>query len=255
MTVKKRPLIGLVCSMPEEGRGLVRSLKQRKTIQYRQLRFSQGLLAGTPSVIVFSGIGKTNAAYAAASMIGIFCPSMIIGFGAGGAYPSSDLNIGDIAVATSEIYGDEGVETSKGFLGMEYIGIPLARKGGTKYFNSFPLDRRMARQTFKAAMASDCPGKEAEKGFSVMKGPFVTVSTCTGTRRKARELEKRYGAICENMEGAAIVHVCAMHRLPVAEMRGISNIVEDRDRGKWDIRLAAANCRRSIIAFMKRDIP
>jgi futalosine hydrolase len=41
------------------------------------------------------------------------------------------------------------------------------------------------------------------------------------------------------MEGAAAAHVCALHDIPFLEVRGISNLVEDRDRSKWRITEAA----------------
>ncbi len=37
------------------------------------------------------------------------------------------------------------------------------------------------------------------------------------------------------MEGAAAAQVAALHGIPWLEVRGISNIVEDRDLTKWDI--------------------
>ncbi|MCG2813516.1 MAG: hypothetical protein L6245_02435, partial [Thermodesulfovibrionales bacterium] len=81
-------------------------------------------------------------------------------------------------------------------------------------------------------------------------GTFVTVSTATGTGRRAREIEKRFDAICENMEGAAVAHVCAMYGIPMLEIRGISNIVEDRDRSKWDVKTAAENCQKTVLTFL-----
>ena len=52
------------------------------------------------------------------------------------------------------------------------------------------------------------------------------------------------------MEGAAVAHVCAMYKIPVIEMRGVSNIVEDRDRSKWDLALAAENCQKAVIEVL-----
>jgi futalosine hydrolase len=42
------------------------------------------------------------------------------------------------------------------------------------------------------------------------------------------------------MEGAAAAHVCALHDIPFLEVRGVSNLVEDRDRAAWRIAEAAA---------------
>jgi futalosine hydrolase len=48
------------------------------------------------------------------------------------------------------------------------------------------------------------------------------------------------------MEGAAAAHVCALYRLPFLEVRGISNLVEDRDRERWRIPLAAGAAQQAV---------
>jgi len=73
----------------------------------------------------------------------------------------------------------------------------------------------------------------------IQKGPFVTVSQCSGTRSRGDELYDRFGGLCENMEGAAAAHICAIYAIPFLEIRGISNLVEDRDTSKWRIQDAA----------------
>ena len=48
------------------------------------------------------------------------------------------------------------------------------------------------------------------------------------------------------MEGAAAAQVAELHGVPWVEVRGISNIVEDRDLKKWDIRAAAAVAQMAV---------
>jgi len=38
---------------------------------------------------------------------------------------------------------------------------------------------------------------------------------------------------------------------PMIEMRGISNIVEDRDRSTWNIKLAAENCQKAALECIR----
>ncbi|MEK7789933.1 MAG: futalosine hydrolase, partial [Planctomycetota bacterium] len=177
-----------------------------------------------------------------------FSPSAVINFGIGGAYPSANLRAGDIAIADKEIYGDEGLWLKDGFHKADEIGIPLLKKGGKKYFNEFPLDKSLVKKMFKLSKLLTF---NSQLLTNIESGAFVTVSTVTGTGRRAREIEKRFNAICENMEGAAVAHVCAMYGIPMLEIRGISNIVEDRDRSKWDIKTAAENCQKIILALIK----
>ena len=81
-------------------------------------------------------------------------------------------------------------------------------------------------------------------------GVFATVSACSGTREQALLLQTRFNAICENMEGAAVAHICRLYNVPMLEMRGISNIVEDRDPSAWDIRGASDAVSRAVIALL-----
>jgi futalosine hydrolase len=200
--------------------------------------YYKGNLAGSCVVMTVSGIGKVNAAHAATRLILDHAPAQIWNIGIGGAYPSSGLGIGDIAVAEREIYGDEGVLQKEGLTGLSLLGIPLLKKGRKKYFNEFILDRKLMQKA-AGLRSPEMPS------FRVKSGPFVTVSACTGTVARAREIEERFHAVCENMEGAAIAHICTRYDVPMVEMRGISNIVEDRDRARWNIRLAADNCQQA----------
>jgi futalosine hydrolase len=48
------------------------------------------------------------------------------------------------------------------------------------------------------------------------------------------------------MEGAAAAQVAELHGVPWLEVRGISNIVEDRDLKKWDIPKAALAAQEAV---------
>ena len=88
-------------------------------------------------------------------------------------------------------------------------------------------------------------------GFNVESGNFVTVSAASGTRKRAEELRKKFSALCENMEGAAIAQVCAIYNIPVFEIRGISNIAGIRDRRRWNLSLASENCQKVGLEMIK----
>ncbi|MBI4698317.1 MAG: futalosine hydrolase, partial [Nitrospirae bacterium] len=185
----------------------------------------QGKIFGTNVILMNTGIGKVNAGHSATCILEDYQVSKVINSGVGGAYPGSGLRVGDIAVATNEIYGDDGVATSTGFEGMDKIGIPVLKIGRKKYFNEFPLDNILLKRVSNLVTRHAClPDRQALPVTKVRSGNFVTVSATSGTQKRALELERRFKAICENMEGAAIAHICAMYRIPMLEIRGISNI-------------------------------
>ena len=91
--------------------------------------------------------------------------------------------------------------------------------------------------------------------FEVRAGPFLTLSQVTGVRALGDALHRRSGALCESMEGAAAAHVCALYGLPFLEVRGISNLVEDRDRERWRIAEAAGAARLAVAALAAAPDP
>ena len=76
------------------------------------------------------------------------------------------------------------------------------------------------------------------------------MTTCTGTDAAARALEARTGGAVENMEGAAVAHVAHLHGVPVGEIRGISNIVTDRDTSTWRLKEAAVAAQEALLAWI-----
>jgi len=242
LEVDKKAVIGMISAVPLEGEFFLKKLKILKRGVTRQLTVYSGRAFEQTLIYAISGIGKTNAAHAASVLIRNYLPAMIVNFGIGGAYPASGLNVGDIAIATKEVYADEGVCLKNGFHTLRKIGIPFLRSGRRRYFNEFPLDKSLCKSAFDAAHVL----------FSSKIGTFSTVSTCTGTAERARELSGRFHAICENMEGAAIAHICCLYDIPCVEIRGISNIVDERDISKWNITLAVENCQRAVRAFLDK---
>lgn len=238
--------VALISAVPFEGENILNHLEKIHEKAPYGLGLYQGNIHAKSIVYITSGIGKTNASHGATILIERFSPSIIVNFGVGGAYPSSGLRIGDIAIAEKEIYGDEGICLKDGFHTSELIGIPLLVKARKKYFNEFQLDKKLLRMAVSITRNTQHASR-----ITVKSGPFLTLSTCTGTFKRAKELEKIFYAICENMEGAAVAHVCTLYGIPAVEIRGISNTVEDRNIKKWGLKLAAENCQKVVMEFLK----
>ena len=179
--------------------------------------------------IVRTGVGPVNAAHAVTLFLAQTDARAIVICGVGGAYPSSGVHVGDVVCAASECYGDLGATSLSGFLDMKALGFPVV-EAPVPLFNQipmqvFPVERRV---------------------------PFVTLSTCTGTETVARELETRTGGAVESMEGAAVAHVAHLHGVPVGEVRGISNLVTNRDTSTWRLKDAAAAAQKAVLSWIAR---
>jgi len=81
-------------------------------------------------------------------------------------------------------------------------------------------------------------------------GRFVTVSTVSGTMAQGIALSSRFGGICENMEGGAAAQVALLYGVDCLEIRGVSNLVEDRDLSRWDMALATQRVQEFIPRFI-----
>lgn len=202
-----------------------------------------GEIDGKHVLTAVAGMGKVNAASSVTALIVRHNPKIIIITGCAGAYPGSALETGHLALASSEIFGDEGVLSPEGWQGLEAIGIPIHERKGTRYFNEIPLSFSLAEQAVSLATALDLP---------LRRGRFVTVSTCSGTSARGREMFERFGGVCENMEGAAIALVAMQYGIDCIELRGISNLVEDRDLSKWNIQLAVEQAQRFVYRYIER---
>jgi futalosine hydrolase len=243
-SARKKIMIALLCSVKAEADLLLTRVTVARTTPLGCKVIVEGTVAGRDIVLCVGGMGKVNAAHAAAALLTSYQPEALIVFGVGGAYPLSGAKVGDVALAREEIAGDEGVLTAEGFKDAEFIGIPLLKTATAELYSTYGASTRLLERA-EAAL------NERREFGKIPVGPFVTLSTCTGTNARARELEERYHGLCENMEGAAAAQVAACHNVPWLEVRGISNIVENRDLKKWNIPKAAEVAQKAVIAVLE----
>jgi futalosine hydrolase len=181
-----------------------------------------------PSVgLIRTGVGAVNAAHAVTLFLSTTGAREIVVCGVGGAYPSSGLRVGDVVCAETECYGDLGATTPSGFLDMKALGFPVV-EAPIPLFNELPM------HVFPVSR----------------RARFVTMTSCTGTERDAIAIETRTGGAVESMEGAAVAHVAHLHGVRVGEVRGISNMVTDRDTSAWRLKDAALAAQEAIVSWL-----
>ncbi len=234
-------MIALLSSMSFESDLLLSTLKKVRNGEVAGKKVHKGRLLAQDVLLVNTGIGKVNAAHIATAVVENYPVDKIINIGVGGAYPGSGLGPGDVAVASKEIFGDDGVITSNGWKDMKEIGIPVLQKGEKKYFNEFSLTSP-SQAFFKAPK---------NRVTTIKSGLFITVGSASGTQKRAKELAEKFGGICENMEGAAIAQVCAIYGIPIIEVRGISNIVGIRDKRRWRLQKASEICQKVFLNLLE----
>jgi len=165
--------------------------------------------------------------------------SGILQFGVGGAYfnPQSAHQAGvlDVFLAATEVLGDCGICFPDR---MEYLAEDL--DGVRQMSLASPLLDR---------------AEDVLKGSAIdyRLGHFVTVNGVSGTAARGRMLQEKWQGLCENMEGAAAARVCLEYGLPLLEIRVVSNMVEDRDRGNWQLSAACIKA-GEIAAFLMKEL-
>jgi futalosine hydrolase len=178
---------------------------------------------GSPdgATVIIGGVGRTNAAAATTEAIlrrtegNVGGLDAVLSAGVAGALPDGGLTPGEVVVATSCVYVEEGLVAPSGFLDMAGLGFRLGDFEG----NAVPVD----------------PGLLGLLDQRFRAGPIATVATCSGTDAAAREVVRRTGAIAEAMEGAAVVHAARRLGVGAIELRAISNTTGDRDGQQWDL--------------------
>lgn len=182
-------------------------------------------LRGVEGEVVVAGIGRTNAAAATTeSILGRGPFDLVVSVGVAGALPRSGLELGDLVVAESCVYMEEGILEPGGFRTLAEMGLALGPFEG----NRVPVC---------GSVASLAPA-------DARRGAIATVATCSGSDAAAEEVVRRTGAIAEAMEGAAVVHAARRLGVAAGEIRAISNTTGDRARQRWDLERACASLRR-----------
>ncbi len=159
-------------------------------------------------------------------------PARIWNIGIAGAYPNAGINIGDIVVGTSEVYGD--------------IGFELPAEPGFQSIQTSPFAGKLYAEPLLLQVEPEWVApltNSNARSYQVHGGRGCTVNQCTGTPETGNLREQMFNVAFESMEGAAIAQAGQMFHIPVSEIRAISNIASTRDMQPDNIRLAIANLR------------
>lgn len=252
----------LVCgAVSEELKDLVCLLEGKNTglVQDNGFAFAKGRISDIFTVILQTGPGAVNAAFAVTAMIErMGPPALVLQTGCGGAFAAAGLGIGDIAVACEEIDAASGIEDENSLVGIRPLPFPLVSGPGIRIFNRFPVDTGLVERILPGLYEIfSNPGEKGDLRPAIVKGPFITVSTITSTDMTAERLFQAYEPCMEQMEGAATARVAMGFGIPFLEIRCAANLAGRRDRENWNIPLAARRCAQAvsgIIAAYGKDL-
>jgi futalosine hydrolase len=165
-----------------------------------------------------SGFGPIAAAACTASILARVRPARVLLVGIAGTFDPTAIAVGS-AVVHSRVEID----------GLETAGFAQAPDIGT----GIDLARPIGRATPPALL--------------------VTVFSAASDAREVDARRERHpGAAAEDMEGFGVALACALERVPLAIVRGISNAAGDRETKRWRIQAALAAARELALDLLRQ---
>ena len=227
-----RKTIGIIGAMPEELAGLLEALQDSKKLEQRAFDIYSGQLLDHDVLIAQSGVGKVNAAALAQALI-MLGASQIIFTGVAGAV-SKDLNVGDIVISTDCLQHDVDITS-------EPMSLPIGQIMWEDL--SWQADSQLVDIAYTAASA--IPECKAIKGRVVSGDQFIADVD------KVQWLEETFGAVCAEMEGAAVAQICHKNDVPFVIIRSISdNARQDAGMDFMEFTVLASERAKTVVLSM-----
>ncbi|MBQ3421004.1 MAG: 5'-methylthioadenosine/adenosylhomocysteine nucleosidase [Romboutsia sp.] len=196
--------IGIIAAMAEELEILLKdiSLEEKKT--KANMTFHKGKLYGKDVVAVVCGIGKVNAAVCTQILISEYNVDRVINVGVAGGI-GKDIYPGDVVIAENLVQHD--MDTTA-------FGDKMGQIPRLDTFD-FKCDNALIDAAKKAC--------EEISEINSFTGRIVSGDQFVANLEKIQWLEKEFGAVSCEMEGASIAQVCYLNSIPFVVIRSISD--------------------------------
>ena len=192
---------------------LVIAATERELTGIKEISFDR------PSMMVqtaVTGVGLMPSTYAIMQFLIASRPDVIIQLGIAGSFNPS-IELGTAVTVRKEMLADMGVYETSGYRDIFEMG--LTEK------NSAPFEQGAIVNHHENLI----------EGLSLPVVSAVSVNEISTSTEKIKLFSEKYKADIESMEGAALHYVCTLQQIPFVQIRGISNLVGERDKSKWKI--------------------
>lgn len=202
--------LGIIGAMTVEVESLVESMENVVSTVRAGMIFYEGKLEGQDAVVVVCGVGKVNAAMCVQVLCDLFAVTHVINTGIAGSL-NAKLDIGDLVISKDAMYHDFDCSSLNPDYPIGQVpGLPVRR---------FAADEQLKTYAYEAAQT--VYAGHAHIGTIASGDQFV----CN------KELKNRIiadtGALCTEMEGAAIAHAAWRNGVPFVVIRAISDKADD----------------------------
>ncbi len=202
--------LGIIGAMDVEVAALKEAMCDKTERTIAGAVYCEGTLEDLPVVVVQCGIGKVNAALCVQALCDCYSVTHVVNTGIAGSLDAA-LDIGDFVISRDAIYHDFDCH----ILNPNYV---VGQVPGLSV-RAFPADEKLMELAFAAA-DSLCPG-HAKIGTVASGDQFVCC------KEQKQSIVSNTGAICTEMEGAAIAHGAWRNGIPFVVIRAISDKADD----------------------------
>ena len=216
--------LGIIGAMEQEVETLLRLLENKKSVVRTGSTYYEGTMDGLDVVVVQCGIGKVNAALCVQVLCDCYGVTHVVNTGIAGSL-CAELDIGDLVISKDAMYHD---------VDCVHFGYTMGQMPGMPV--NYPADEKLAELAYAAAESVN-PG-HTRMGRVASGDQFVAV----------KELKEKIiavtGALCTEMEGAAIAQAAYRNEIPFVIIRAISDKADDSAEMDYPTfeRIAAHRC-------------
>ena len=197
-------------------------------------RFLVGKTDGVKVAAMQCGIGKVNAAIGLQAMIDTFHPDAVVNIGSAGGI-GEGLAVYDIVVAEKAVQHD-----------MDVTGLGYAP--GVVPGNDSPFceaDKELHDLAVRAG---------TEEGLHVHSGTVASGDVFVSDPALKRKIAGTFGAVCAEMEGAAVAQCCVRNNVPWVVIRAISDKADESVQVSYDEfeGKAARHCAAIVLHMLEK---
>ncbi len=219
--------LGIIGAMTVEVETLKCNMENLTVTHRAGMEFCDGLLEGLPVTVSVCGVGKVNAALCVQVMSDYFGVTHIVNTGVAGSL-CNDLDIGDFVISRDAVYHDFDCHV----LNDHYV---VGQVPGLAV-RAFPADKLLMTLAQAAA--------EQVKPGGTMVGTVASGDQFVCSKEVKSAIVANTGAVCTEMEGAAIAHAAWRNGVPFVVIRAISDKADDSAEMDFPTfeAIAAKNC-------------
>ena len=208
------------------------NLKERQTGnlgQYQYLNHHIDLL--------IPGIGMVPTAYFVGRQLALQQYDLAINAGIAGTFQGT-IPLGSVVHVVEDCVPELGAEDSDNFISVFELGLAdpdIYPYQGGKLKNDSLNTKVLCRN-------------EILENLTKVKA--ITSNTVRGNAASIERIRRIATADIESMEGAAFFFGCLTAKTPCLQIRSISNLVEERDKSRWNLDLALKNMNQTLLELI-----